>query len=465
MFFGREDELNFLRSRYETDKAQFIVIYGRRRVGKTELLRFFCKDKPHVFYVCRECTDGEQLRLFSKRLLDKSKLSSYIETFSSWEDAFKYIKDIPAPGKKLVVVDEFPYMVNGNKSIPSVIQNLWDEYLKDEEVMIILCGSSMSFMEKEILSEKNPLYGRTTGIYKVQEFDFFDSCSFYNDLPNNEKVLRYGILGGVPHYLNQFDHSLSTEDNIKKYILTKGSVLYNEVEFLMKQELRETATYYTIIEAIALGNTKLNDIYTKTGIDKTKINVYIKNLIDLNIVEKEYPVTYSIKKRANIQNGIYKLKDNYFKFFFRFMFPNLSELEAGDIEGVYEYNIKPLLNEYVSFVFEDVCIQYMRKLNIKRQLPFRYSKIGRWWDKNKEIDLIASDEKNSIIFGECKWKNSPVSIKELNLLRIKGENIENEFSNRYYYLFSKSGFEQSLKAVAAVDDTVRLVDINDICIL
>lgn len=462
MFYGREGELDFLEEKYLEENGQLIVIYGRRRIGKTEILRQFCRGKGHIFYVCRESTDTEQIRLFSKKLLKHSPMKNYIQEFKDWEDAFGFVKELPIKEKKVLVIDEFPYMVQNNKSIPSILQNLWDEILRNENVMIILCGSSMSFMEKEILSEKNPLYGRTTGIYKVLELDFFTSTEFFREVSNEEKVNRYAILGGVPHYLKQFNHNLSTEENIKKNILRKGSVLYNEVEFLMKQELRETSTYYTIIEAIALGNTRLNDIYTKTLIDKSKINVYLKNLIDLNIIQKEYPITTKLKEKANAHSGIYKLKDNYFKFYFRFIFPNISELEEGDIDGVYEYMIKPHLNIYTSFVFEDVCIQYMRKKNKARKLPFRFSKIGRWWNKQIEVDLVAVDQNGNMILGECKWKDSKIGIKELNRLKEKALFVNDKIENRYYYLFSKSGFSDGLIEIAKVDESVKLVGLREI---
>jgi AAA+ ATPase superfamily predicted ATPase len=320
----------------------------------------------------------------------------------------------------------------------------------------------MSFIEKEVLSEKNPLYGRTTGIYKLLEFDFFTSKEFFNNMSNEEKIIAYSVLGGIPHYLNQFNPMVSLEDNIKRNILSKGSVLYNEVEFLMKQELRETAIYYTIIEAIALGNTKLNDIYTKTLIDKTKISVYLKNLMDLNIIEKEYPVTMEIKKSANSQNGLYKIKDNFFKFYFRFIFQNITELESDDIDGVYDYNVKPYLNEYTSYVFENVCIQFLRALNKNKKLAFRFSKIGRWWDNKNEIDIVAFDEKGNLICGECKWKTSRVGIKELNKLREKSLNIKGDYEQKYYFLFSKSGFDEELINIQKWDKSVCLFNIDDI---
>jgi AAA+ ATPase superfamily predicted ATPase len=230
----------------------------------------------------------------------------------------------------------------------------------------------------------------------------------------------------------------------------------------MKQELRETAIYYTIIEAIALGNTKLNDIYTKTLIEKTKISVYLKNLMDLNIIEKEYPVTMEIKKSANSQSGLYKIKDNYFKFYFRFIFQNITELESEDIDGVYEYNVKPYLNEYTSYVFENVCIQFLRVLNKNKKLPFRFSRIGRWWDNKNEIDIVAFDEKGNLICGECKWKTSKVGIKELNKLREKSLYIKGNYEEKYFFLFSKSGFDEELVNIQKFDKNVYLFSVDDI---
>ncbi|MCK5763885.1 MAG: ATP-binding protein [Clostridiales bacterium] len=462
MFYGRKEELDFLEDRYKSDRGELIVLYGRRRIGKTELLREFSKDKSYVFYSCKETIDAEQLELFSKKLLKGNPLADYMKSFSAWEDAFAFIKDLQVKEKKLIIIDEFPYMVMNNSSIPSILQNLWDETLKNENLMIILCGSSMSFIEENILSEKNPLYGRATGIYKLNEIDVFTSALFFEHASNKEKVVRYSILGGVPHYLNQFDYKLSTEENVKKYILTKGSILYNEVEFLMKQELRETSVYYTIIEAVAMGNTKLNEIYMKTQIERAKISVYLKNLIKLNIIEKEYPVTEPIKKRTKAQGGLYKLKNNYFKFYFRFVYPNISELEESDVDGVYNYMVKPYLDEYASYVFEDVCVQYMRKLNKKQLLPFRYSKIGRWWKKQIEIDVLAMDNNKNGIFGECKWKNSKMKKNELEKLKEKSSAVEESFENKYYYLFSRSGFTDELIKIAQVDNSVKLITLDDI---
>ena len=459
MFIGREKELEFLNERYNSKKAELIVLYGRRRVGKTETLKQFCKDKKHIFYSCKECTDTEQMQLFSQIILQTGiPASKYINSFESWEQLFKSILEFEGKEKKLLIIDEFPYMVKGNKQIPSILQNLWDNLLKDENVMIILCGSSMSFIEKEILGEKNPLYGRATGIYKMVQMDFYDAIKFFPNFSIEDKIYAYAILGGIPHYLKEFDDSKSIEKNIKQNILTKGCILYNEVEFLLHQELRETALYNTIIQAIAMGNTKLNDIYLKTNIEKTKISVYLTNLIELGIIEREFSVDESVKESANVQRGLYKITDNFFKFWYAYLFPNVSYLELGDVDGVYKSDIKESINHFASETFEKICIQYLQKKNIQNKLEFRFKKIGRWWNNNQEIDLIAYDNKN-LILGECKFKNSKFTFEDFSKLKEK----YNSDKNIIYYLFSKSGFDKKLTDLK--DKNVKLLDLKEIVLL
>ena len=319
MFIGREAELEFLQNRYDEKKGQLIVLYGRRRVGKTETLREFCRNKPHIFFSCTQSTDRVQLARFSTQLLREDiPARQYISAFPDWERAFLTIPELPyGEKKKLIVIDEFPYMCRGNRSIPSILQNLWDAKLKDCNVMIILCGSAMSFIEKELLAEKNPLYGRATGIYKMKEMGFYDAARFFPNYSEKEKVLAYAVLGGIPHYLNQFSPDLSVPENIRRNILTKGSVLYSEVDFLLHQELRETPVYNSIIEAVALGSTRLNDISQKSLVEDTsKTSVYLKNLTELGIVEREFSVDAKTKEKANTNRGTYRLTDHFFRFWY-----------------------------------------------------------------------------------------------------------------------------------------------------
>ena len=478
MFIGREKELDFLENKYAEKDGQLVVLYGRRRVGKTETLREFCKGKKHIFYSCTQSTDKVQLQKFSKRLLQEDiPAKKYITEFEDWEKAFLALLDLPyEDGKKLIVIDEFPYMCKGNKSIPSILQNVWDSVIKNSNVMIILCGSAMSFIEKELLSEKNPLYGRATGIYKMNEMGFYDAIKFFPDYSDKEKLLAFSILGGIPHYLRQFNPEITLEENIKKNILTKGCVLYSEVDFLLHQELRETPIYNSIIEAVALGNTKLNDISQKSLVEDTsKTSVYLKNLIELGIIEREFSIDTKIKEKANSNRGTYKLTDNFFKFWYAFGFTNFSQLEDGDVDGVYNYVIKPTLQEFASFSFEDVCKEFVRELQKENALPFRYTKMGRWLGKTTlrdvnskkglriaetEIDLLGIGD-NQYLVGECKFKNSPFSYSEYLDTKSKLTPLK-EKAEFYYALFSQSGFDEKLVEESKNNKYLKLYELFDI---
>ena len=462
MFIGRESELGYLNKKYSSNKSEMVVLYGRRRIGKTELIGEFLKDKEFVFYAASEVDDYEQLKRFSRVIMDKLGLEDIEMSFDSWDDLFKSIKKIKTNKKLVVAIDEFPYMVNGNKSIPSLLQNLWDHEIKDLNILFIFTGSSVGIMLDDILGSNNPLYGRISGSYKLDELPIQDLKSFFPDYSNEDIITTYSILGGVPQYLLCFDPELSLEDNVKENILEKGTYLYDEVQMLMKQELREATTYFTILEAIAMGNTKLNQIHQMTQIDKTKITTYLGRLIHLDIVEREYPVTEKLKKKVNVQSGLYQLKNNYFKFYFRYLFPSNSLLELKAVEAVYNNIIRKDLNVHVSQVFERICIDYVMQRNISGDFPVFAMNCGRWWHKQEEIDIVAFDKDNRYIFGECKWRNEKVSMKILDQLKSK---ISRNFSSVEIvkmFLFSKSGFDDKLIDKCKNDDRIELVDINGI---
>ena len=480
MFIGRKAELEFLETKYAEKKGQLIVLYGRRRVGKTETLRKFCKGKPHVFYSCTQCADLVQLSKFSKRLLSANiPAAKYVTAFPDWESAFRSIPDLPyGDQKRLVVLDEFPYMCNGNGSIPSILQNLWDNVLKDANVMVILCGSSMSFIEKDLLAEKNPLYGRATGIYKMEEMGFYDAARFFPDYSPEDKLLAYAALGGVPHYLEQFDPERSFADNIKRNILSKGSVLYNEVSFLLHQELRETSVYNSIIEAIALGSTKLQDIDQKSLVKSPqKTSVYLRNLIELGIVRREFSIDAHAKEMTKASRGSYRLADNFFRFWYAFCFSNISQLEDGEVDETYENAIKPFLHDFASIVFEDVCKEFIKDQQKRGKLPLRFRKIGRWMGKTQlrdpnghgklrtaesEIDLLANGGPARVcLAGECKFHKHPFSYSDYldfqaKLVPFKGEKTV------YSALFSASGFDKRILETAKRDPTLLLYDLDQI---
>ena len=453
-FIARKNELAFLQENYESRGGQLVILYGRRRIGKTETISHFCKDKNPVFFTCTQTEDSAQLKNFSQKLLSFDiPQRRYVTEFSNWEQALLAVKDIPVLGgkKQILVIDEFPYMAKENPEIPSILQKLWDTEFKDSNVMIILCGSAMSYIEKEILSEKNPLYGRATGIYKMLPMPYFDSVKFFPNWNNRDKVLAHAILGGIPYYLSQFDDSKDLKQNICSSVLKRGSILYSEPEFLMRQELREPGTYNTIIQSIASGKTAFNEIQQSTLIEKGKLSVYLKNLIELGIALREFPVLSSEKEKQNAQRGLYRLKDSFFCFWYKFVFPNLSSLEFGDWEKIYDSVIEPQFNEYASASFENVCIEWLRVQNHNHKLPFIFTQIGRWWDKNTEIDIVAANEdKSQLISAECKFHSSEVNDSALEKHRLKDLSSltkkENAIIDCWY--FSWAGFTEQAKEFA-----------------
>ncbi|MBQ1413764.1 MAG: ATP-binding protein [Clostridia bacterium] len=472
MFIGRKEELAFLEERYQRDRAELVVLYGRRRIGKTELLIEFCKNKPNFFYACNEYTDSKQLTAFWEGLLSFSPaLLRYKQRADDWADVFATLARLSGEQKTVVVIDEFPYMCRGNNSIPSVLQNIWDHTLKDANLMLILCGSSMSFMEDEILAAKNPLYGRTTGIYKLEPMPFADAIQFFPDYSPEDQLISYAILGGIPHYLKQFDPRVSVETNIKKQILTKGTVLFGEVEYILHQELRDPAVYITLIETIATGSTKFNEICTRSQIESGKAVSYLKNLMELGIVTREFPLLTSAKDRLKRNQGEYHMADDFFRFWFAYAYRYMSELSKGDVDDIWEYVIQDNLHDFSSKAFENVCIDYLRQQKRRGNTPFPFLSIGRWWGKvthndeqgkpftvAEEIDILATDrDARRYLVGECKFRNEPMDMAQWRALQEKvtwqGE--------CFYYLFSLRGFSDAVRQAAAQSEHLRLVTLAE----
>lgn len=460
MFIGRDFELNSLNKLYEEDRFQLVVIYGRRRVGKTTLITEFCKDKLNIFYAAEEYNDKIALENFSDKVLTYFDMKDYVSSFESWEKAFMYLGKQAKNERLVVVIDEFPYIVNSNKSIPSLLQNLIDHYLKDTRLFLIICGSSMSFIEKEVLSYKSPLYGRRTAQFIIEPFDFFDSSKFFPEYDLEDRVKSYGVLGGIPQYLLKFDDSMSIEDNIKDSILSKASYLHEEPKNLLKQELREPALYNSVIEAIATGASKLNEIATKVGENTDKCAKYIKTLLELRILKKEAPVG----EEGISRKSIYRLQDNLFRFWYRFVFHNASLVEQEMIDYIYSSKITGELNSYLGAVFEDICIQFLKRKNKNMELPFVFEKIGRWWGNNpykkreEEIDILAIGKENAL-FGECKWTNEPIDMEVVNSLIEKSTILS--YSQKHYAFFSKYGFTKDVKIFSEGNSSIYLYELND----
>lgn len=457
MFVNRENELSYLKNLYERKNAQLLVLYGRRRIGKTELLKHFSKDKNHLYFTSDLTSEQDQLKQFTEkiyRVTDDSFLESQL--FSSWEALLRYIFDHLPAKTPLIIIDEFPYLCESNNALPSILQKIWDEKYKNCNIMLVLCGSYMSFMEKEVLGEKSPLYGRRTGQVYLMPLGFDALHDFFPKYSEEEKVLTYAILGGTPAYLQRFSDKKSIEENVKNEILNKNSFLYAEPRFLLMEELREPSIYFSILKAISLGKTRLNEIVQETGIDnRHKVNKYLAVLRDLHIIKREVPITETIPYKS--RKGIYLVEDPFFRFWFRYIFPNMSYLEEGDINFVWQEKIKTDIQNFVSFLFEDICIQKLKKLNKENKLPFKAKKIGRWWDRKHEIDIIALDDENSYLFCECKWSSRKVGLSILYELEEKSKRFPSA-KNKYLGFFSKSGFTKELKELRDKKDNIIIFD-------
>ena len=459
-FIGREYELNTLEKLYKEDKFQFVVMYGRRRVGKTRLLTEFARDKKSIFFVAEEYNNKAALEKFSRTILEHFQMDKWMDSFDSWEKAFLFLSEKAKEEKVILIIDEFPYIVMANNSIPSLMQNLIDHNLKDSKLFMVVCGSSMSFMEKEVLSYKSPLYGRRTSQMKIEPFNFFDSMKFFPEYTLEDKFKGYSITGGIPQYLLRFKEECSIEENVKNNILDKSSYLYEEPLNLLKQELRQPALYNSIIEAIATGSSKLNEIATKVGEDTSKCSNYIKSLIELQIIEKEIPVG----ENDNTRKTIYSIKDNFFRFWYRFVFNNMELIEQEMIDYVYENKIEPELNNFLGFSFEQICIDYLKLRNKEMKLPFVFEKIGKWWGNNpylkreEEIDILAVS-KDWALIGECKWRNQLLGMKTVNSLIEKSQILK--YENKYYIFFSKTGFTKDVVNLSINNENIILVDFSD----
>ena len=458
MFIGRERELQTLNSLYNSNSFEFAVIYGRGRVVKTALINEFTTDKDTIFFTGIETTAKENLDNFSGCIMEYNTGIAADSTFSSFRSALEYVFELAKARRIVLVIDEYPYIARASKSLASTLQLLIDRNKNHSKLFLILCGSSMSYMEDHVLSYKAPLYGRRTAQLKIDPFDFFESCRRFKKLSDVDKALAYGIVGGTPQYLIQLDDNLSIEDNIKNTHLNPSSFIFEEPGNLLKQEVREPATYNAIITAIATGSSKINEISNKVGANTSICATYIRNLIMLDIIKKESPYGEKTTRKT-----IYTIKDNMFRFWYRFVPKNASIIAHGAAELAYK-RIEPELSSYMGGVFEEICKQYLWKLLIDGKCPVNFSDIGRWWGTDsktksqEEIDIVGTAG-DSALFGECKWTNEKIGTGILETL-VERSNLFT-YKKKHFYLFAKNGFTKGCTDKSAEMDNVTLVAYAD----
>ena len=459
MFIGRKLELAALERLYESGKFEFAVIYGRRRVGKTALISRFIENKKAIYFTGVESSEKQNLENLSANIFEYATGDRAESSFVSFQAALEYVFRLAEKERLVFVIDEYPYAARSAKSLASTLQLLIDKHKDGSKLMLILCGSSMSYMEDHVLAYKSPLYGRRTAQMKILPFDFADTCRCFTRFSNTDKALIYGIAGGTPQYLMQMDDGLSVEENIKNTFLNPSSSLFEEPENLLKQEVREPALYNAIITAVAGGASRMAEISTKAGEETSLCSSYLKNLISLGLIRRETPFGEKSSRKS-----IYVIDDNMFRFWYRFVPENSSVIARGASELAYK-RIEPYLPDYMGSVFEEICRQYLWKLLLTGKSPVEFRDLGRWWGTDPitrsqtEIDIMGEQDKDTALFCECKWRNEQTDAGVLETLLERARIFR--YTHKYLYLFSKSGFTKGCEDRAKELGCVSLVDYQD----
>ncbi len=402
MFINRNSELEALENEYNSKQSSFSVVYGRRRVGKTALISQFIKDKPHIYLYMTLSDLNSQLQNFInqiKNFVDDS-LKNYL-SFQSFEDAIAFLATLNLKQKLVLVIDEYQYLTTKDRAFSSKLQMLWDTKLQETNIHLILCGSVLSMIQTEVLNYTSPLYGRRTSQFHIKPLKFHNIKEFIPALNRLDQILVYSSFGTIPKYLNEYDSNLTFIQNIEQRILNKNSYLYNEGNFLLKDEISDSASYFSILESISKGNRKIGHIASSLGVNSSYLSKYMLKLLELDIVSKEISITESNPLKSKM--GLYKIKDKFLNFWFYYVYKNYNYLEIEQTKAVLDEINLNFNDRFVSFAFEDFVIEDIIQEPYK-YLDFIPAKIGRWWNNKEEIDIVAFDEKN-IAFIECKWQN------------------------------------------------------------
>ena len=460
MFIGRVRELDDLNRRYASGKFECAIIYGRRRVGKTTLINEFIKDKDVISYTGIEGNEKENLEGLSKSIYSLSQdFADTSSSFAGFQEALETAFKIAEKRRIIFVIDEYPYIANSYKALSSILQILIDKYKGTSKMFLILCGSSLSFMENQVLGYESPLFGRRTCQYKIKPFDFFEIKNYYTKFTGHDLATIYGITGGIPLYMSLMNDNLSVEDNIKANFLVPNSYLFEEPTNLIKQECRDPAQYNSIIKAIAKGSSRMSDICSSTGLDTSLATSYLNKLMSLGIVGKEMPFGANSSRKT-----IYVIEDSMFRFWYRFIPDSLAAINRGLTDVAYQ-KIATQLSSYMGAVFEEICKQYLWELNKQGKAAITFTDLGRWWGndpynkRETKIDIMGVENNNSALFGECKWTNEKVDTLVLDTLISRSRLFH--YADVYLYLFAKVGFTKGCEVKGNELENVRLITFAD----
>ena len=464
-FYCREDELGKMNRRYEEGSFECVIIYGRRRVGKTALINEFCRNKKTIYFSSLKATAAENLSALSKALYqyEHPDAEAYPE-FPSFEAVLDEIGKLGNNERLVFVIDEYPYLAESYSAISSRLQHLIDHIWQKSKIYLILCGSSMSFMQNQVLGYESPLYGRRTAQFKIEPMTYRDTAVFHPDFSAELNAYIYGITGGIPHYINKLNVKESLDEALLDNFFDRSAYLFEEPDNLLKQELREPAVYNAVIRAIAEGASKLNEIAAKVGLESGPCSKYVSVLMELGLVKKETAIT-----EASTKKTIYMIEDNFFRFWYRFVPENMSSISAGRFDKFYSKVVKAKLHDYMGQIFEKICKEYL--MYYADNLPFEIANVGQWWGtdvsakKEIQIDIVGlpvhkpNKKITEYLIGSCKFRNEKTGLDELQLIEHYAY-VFGKGKSYYYMIFSLGGFTQELMEYAK-DNPVRLVSLED----
>lgn len=468
MFIGRERELESLKEFYDKDGIGMITIYGRRRIGKSTLITEFVKDKKTIFYTATKVGKNRNLELFSKQVVDLLMPGVEDISFSTIEAVFDFIDKNIGNEKLVLVIDELPYWAEKDEALLSILQKYMDTVWNDKNLKLILCGSALSFMEKKVLSEKSPLFGRRDSQIKLEAFNYIDSAKFVPDYSNEDKAICYGVTGGVAKYLSMIDPKKSIDENIIRLFFRTDGYLYDETRNLLTQEFSDISLVNNVVEQIASGETVLNIIAAKVGEKEQTVLYSLDKLINVDLVEKRNCIT----EEKNKKKTQYVLKDFMFKFWYEFIPKATSVIEMGQGEVYYTKAVKPVIHSFMGPVFEEMCRYYTLMKGITGEYDSFITSAGIWWGvetikdddgnartQSADIDVVALSltDKKAVI-GECKFKNEKIDKGVYDTLIRRGKLISSKYKISKYLFFSLSGYTEWFSNLADENTILLTID-------
>lgn len=460
-FINRIQEMKTLEEQYNMSSSSMVILYGRRRVGKTSLIsEFLKKHNDNIYFLATEESEALNLKAFREQVSEYIGNELLKSASVDWLTVFKLLAEYKTQTKKVIVIDEFQYIGEDNNAFPSIMQKVWDTLLKDANIMLILCGSLITLMKRQTLDYGSPLYGRRTAQIKLKQIPFKYYGDFIEGKSNNELLPFYAVTGGVPKYIESFLGIEDLYDGIEKRILNTQSYLYEEPYFLLQKEVSEIGSYFSLIKAIAMGNRKLSEIAANIEVKQTSLTKYLKTLIDLDLIEREVPITEPNPEKS--KSGLYKITDNFIAFWFKFVYPYRAYLEKGETQFVLSQIKKCFIQNYASYIYEDVCREKMWELSANDFWDFHFDKVGRYWgSKADETDIVAIDSiGKNLVLGECKYSMSEKGLSVLHGLQERTKALQTITGTESveYIIFNTAGFSQGLKDEADKNPSVKLVD-------